>query len=69
MSHKYYKEIYNNDILRSVKVSKAGHADKSSLYEVDGISGATVTSNGVSRFLLRDLKRYEKYFMRDINEQ
>ena len=62
------KEIYKNNILNSVKVTKAGYADNQSLYEVDGISGATITSNGVSNFLMRDLKRYEKYFMRKLND-
>ena len=62
------KEIYENNSLNSVKVAKAGYADKNSLYQVDGISGATITSNGVTTFLLRDLKRYEKYFMRNLNE-
>ena len=62
------KEIYENNNLNSVKVAKAGYADKNSLYEVDGISGATITSNGVTTFLLRDLKRYEKYFMRNLDE-
>tara|TARA_B100000029_G_scaffold477974_1_gene523599 strand:- start:460 stop:1170 length:711 start_codon:yes stop_codon:yes gene_type:complete len=62
------KEIYENNNLNSVKVAKAGYADKNSLYEVDGISGATITSNGVTTFLLRDLKRYEKYFMRNSDE-
>ena len=37
-------------------------ADKKSLYEVDGISGATITSNGVTKLLKRDLQRYEPYF-------
>ena len=63
------KEIYKDNTLNSVKVAKAGYADKENLYEVDGISGATITSNGVSDFLKRDLKRYEKYFMRRLNEQ
>ena len=62
------KEIYENNNLNSVKVAKAGYADKNSLYEVDGISGATITSNGVTTFLLRDLKRYEKYFMKNLDE-
>ena len=62
------KEIYENNNLNSVKVAKAGYADENSLYEVDGISGATITSNGVTTFLLRDLKRYEKYFMRNPDE-
>ena len=62
------KEIYKSNSLNSVKVAKAGYADKNSLYEVDGISGATITSKGVTTFLLRDLKRYDKYFMRNLNE-
>ena len=57
------KEIYNDKTLVSIGVTKAGYANKNNLYEVDGISGATITSNGVSMFLKRDLKRYEKYFI------
>jgi len=57
------KEIYNKNIFSSIKVTKPGLADKNNLYEVDGISGATITSNAVTTFLKRDLKRYEKYFM------
>ena len=64
------KEIYNNNILTSIKVTKSGMSDKSSLYEVDGISGATITSNGVTSLLLRDLKRYEPYFKKElVNEK
>ena len=62
------KEIYRHNTLNSIKVAKAGYADKNNLYEVDGISGATITSNGVSDFLERDLNRYEKYFKRMLNE-
>ena len=58
------KEIYENNILNSVKVAKAGYADKNSLYEVDGISGATITSYGVTELLKRDLDRYEPYFLK-----
>jgi Na+-transporting NADH:ubiquinone oxidoreductase subunit C len=29
---------------------------------VDGLSGATITSNGVTRFVLADLTKYEPYF-------
>ena len=56
------KEIYSDNQLQSIIVTKAGQADKSSLYEVDGISGATITSRGVEVLLKRDLLRYEKYF-------
>ena len=59
------KEIYANDILISINVTKAGLADKTALYEVDGISGATITSNGVTDLLKRDLKRYKPYFIKN----
>lgn len=45
---------------------KKGKVDPSVEYErkhmVDGLSGATITSNGVSRFVEADLERYEPYF-------
>tara|TARA_B110000263_G_scaffold243661_1_gene250706 strand:+ start:271 stop:975 length:705 start_codon:yes stop_codon:yes gene_type:complete len=59
------KEIYDGGTLVSVRVAKAGIANKSSSYEVDGISGATITSNGVEELLKRDLKKYEPYFNRN----
>ena len=39
-----------------------GKADPNSLYQVDGISGATVTSKGLEKFLLNDLRKYEPFF-------
>ncbi len=59
------KEIYKDETLVSVRVTKAGMANKSSSYEVDGISGATITSNGVEELLRRDLEKYEPYFNRN----
>ena len=35
-------------------------SNKSAIHQVDGISGATVTADGVTDFLLEDLLRYEK---------
>ena len=32
------------------------------LHAVDGISGATITSKGVTSFLKRDLNRYKLFF-------
>jgi len=59
------KEIYSaNDSLQSVTVIK-GKASIDNKYEVDGISGATITSNGVTTLLKRDLERYEPYFIRN----
>ena len=43
----------------SVNVRKGGARDEK--YEVDGISGATVTANGVSEMLYRGIKYYEPY--------
>ena len=47
--------------LIGIKVVK-GKADPENSYEVDGISGATITSKGVENFLLNDLKKYEPFF-------
>ena len=58
------KEIYENNNLKSIAVAK-GKADENSKYEVDGISGATITSNGVTTLLIRDLRRYEPYFYKN----
>lgn len=47
--------------LVGVKVMK-GKANPESLYEVDGISGATITSKGLESFLINDLEKYEPFF-------
>ena len=60
------KRIRNHEgEIISIKVLK-GKVDnnpknKNRFHEVDGISGATVTSNGVTIFLKEDLKRYEAF--------
>ena len=60
------KKIFDEDRnLKSIKVNK----QKNTLgkpYEVDGITGATVTSDGVTKFLKRDLQRYIN-FLRVLN--
>ena len=58
------KEVYSGQELLSIKVAKYGLADKNNLHEVDGISGATITSNGVTALLKRDLARYNPYFIK-----
>ena len=45
---------------RSVMVRKGGRKNK--IHEVDGISGATVTADGVTEMLVRGIKYYEPYF-------
>ena len=59
------KKIRNeNGKIVSISVIKGGvdysSSNKSAIHQVDGISGATVTADGVSDFLLEDLLRYEK---------
>lgn len=54
----------DNDYV-SVLVKKGG-ADKGNVHEVDGISGATVTADGVSEMLDRCIKYYEKYYEKNI---
>lgn len=51
--------------LVGVRVKK-GKVDPSSAYErnymVDGLSGATITSNGVTNMVIEDLREYQPYF-------
>ncbi|MEX0966985.1 MAG: NADH:ubiquinone reductase (Na(+)-transporting) subunit C [Bacteroidia bacterium] len=58
------KKIYDEDQeLVAVTVLK-GTGNKVDEHSVDGISGATITANGVSEMLFRDLKKYEPYFIK-----
>jgi Na+-transporting NADH:ubiquinone oxidoreductase subunit C len=56
------KKIYNNGEYVSVNVRKGGAKDPD--HDVDGISGATVTADGVGEMLFRGIKYYEPYFNR-----
>ncbi|MGA0058431.1 MAG: NADH:ubiquinone reductase (Na(+)-transporting) subunit C [Planctomycetota bacterium] len=51
---------------------KKGVVDSSVAYEkshmVDGLSGATITSNGVTKFVKSDLERYEPFFKKNRTE-
>lgn len=54
------KKIYTPEgEYKSITVRKGGAKDP--VYEVDGISGATITADGVSEMLARGLKLYEPY--------
>ena len=62
------KKIFNDlGELVSITVAKGKASDVFKANEikhgVDGISGATITSKGVTIFLKRDLNKYKKYFM------
>ena len=55
------KKIFNeNNEFVSVSVVKPGIAKGD--YEVDGLSGATITCNGLTIFLKNDLNRYRDFF-------
>lgn len=54
---KFYDE---SGEFKSVSVRKGGAKDPN--YEVDGISGATITGDGVTEMLERGIKAYESYF-------
>ncbi len=57
------KEIMNEQgEFVSVSVLKGGTADPNSKYEVDGISGGTITSKGVDEMLKDCLSSYESFF-------
>ena len=57
--------LVQNHQLQTIKVAKGqigGHRSEGSTELVDGISGATLTGNGVTRFLNEDIRQYDKYF-------
>ncbi|MEN0006421.1 MAG: FMN-binding protein, partial [Bacteroidota bacterium] len=62
------KQIYDEGEYVSVTVRKGGAKDKD--HEVDGISGATVTADGVTDMLYDGIKNYEPYFnkIREANQ-
>ncbi len=53
------KKIYNDGMM-ALNVRKGGAKDMT--YDVDGISGATVTADGVTEMLQRGIKYYNPYF-------
>lgn len=55
------KSIFDGDELKSIKVIKGG-AGEDNMYGVDGISGGTITSDGVTDMLLERLTMYLPYF-------
>ncbi len=54
------KKLYDNDgTFRAIDVKKGGAKDP--YHEVDAISGATITGDGITDMLLEDLVAYEPY--------
>ena len=56
------RQIYADDKLVAITVRKGGV--RNPLHEVDGISGATITGDGVSEMLQRGLGYYQPYLER-----
>lgn len=55
------KQIFIDNELKGIEIVK-GEADKNSKSQVDGISGGTITSNGVEAMLNDFFKGYEQFF-------
>lgn len=55
------KRIYSKGEMQSVTVLKKGPKGE---HQVQGISGATVTSNGVSDMFQKGMKKYKAYFQK-----
>lgn len=63
------KKIYDKQGNYVSVMGVKGGTGKEDLHEVDIISGATVTSNGVSEMMKRGMKYYEPYFEKLKNNQ
>ena len=55
------KSLFDGEELKSIKVIKGG-AGEDNMYGVDGISGGTISSDGVTDMLLERLTMYLPYF-------
>ncbi len=56
------KKIYDEDGKYVSVLVKKGGAEKGNPHQVDAISGATITSRGVTEMLHRGIKYYQAYF-------
>ena len=64
-NYKGKKFVDENGLLIGIQTVK-GKVDESSdeaYHQVDGISGATITSRGLNKFLLKDLEIYNPYLI------
>lgn len=61
------KKIFSEDgVFTSIDIVK-GKSDPASLNQVDGITGSTLTTNGLEKMLIDCLKPYEAYFKNQMN--
>jgi len=67
------KIIDSDGEFKSVEVKKGGATtdpeNENYFYEVDGITGGTITSDGVTDMLRSDLLIYSKYFIKESNNE
>lgn len=56
------KKLFDNGVFQSIVLTKGAGASKDNPYAVDGISGGTLTSNGVSAMLKNCLGDYVPFF-------
>lgn len=61
------KTIFDNKEFKSIKVVKGG-AKEDDMHAVDGISGGTITSDGVSDMLNERLSKYLPFFNQKLSE-
>ncbi len=55
------KNVFKKGELVSLQIKKPGVITEGDRYSVNGISGATITSNGLQNFLMTDLSNYKKF--------
>jgi len=58
------KKLFEGDKFVSIKVAKGGMS-KGGAHEVDGISGGTLTSNGLDAMIRSSLSPYQLYFQKN----
>lgn len=59
------KLLAENGVFKGIKVAKGNNDPKNEIkddYEVDALAGATITGDGVSAMIKKDLKLYQSYF-------
>lgn len=62
------KSVVNGNEV-ALKVVKFGKADQSSAYEIDGVTGATITSTGVNAMINKVLSAYIPFLTKGAGEQ
>ena len=59
------EELLDGDVFKGIKVAKGNNDPKNEIkddYEVDAIAGSTITGDGVTAMLKKDVQMYKSYF-------